>query len=328
MQTIISLVQKRKDFRFFVSILTVFFYAFQHPLTNPFYRTVAQDSVGQMRALLICEAALLIAYLGLLTISEVRIGIKKIIFDINSFGVIILSMITGYASLYTYMIAQSSLSPNELSMILNASPMTSVAVAFIISRQKFDRSYFIVASILSIFIVGLTYFYSDKNQYWSFDLSGYTAALLTPALFYTTIQIIAEKFKDNPQKLIGAITFSSILGSSLMMMVIGVYFLQSDISFHYDKANYLIVVLMIIGTVVPAFFGRILYHITLEVYKRSQEQISIQFYLIPAFTVSISYVLYRIYPEATQEPKLYQLSGIVVVVGVLMIYSEYKKRNK
>jgi hypothetical protein len=232
----------------------------------------------------------------------------------------------GLSGLLLYNFGLSTAHPIVISAILNLSPFWAALVARIVSKKRIPISPPIFFGCLAGGFIGamaIPWSQLDETTAPSMaDLAhgflhgGWIYAIPVPVASALGGTLIGKWFSKYDESAAIAANFVASTGV-LIPVTVFVLYIRSELSFGQPLA----IVLMIVGTIVAASFGRVLYQVALTVTDNDNGYVTMFFLLVPALTSLISLVLSFWIPDLHFAVGPLFFFGLVLNGASLFIFS-------
>lgn len=232
----------------------------------------------------------------------------------------------GLSGLLLYNFGLSTAHPIIISAILNLSPFWAALVALIISNKKIPISPLIFFGCLAggfIGAIAIPWSQMDETNAPSmselangFIHGGWIYAIPVPVFSALGGTLIGKWFSkyDESAAIAANFVFSTVV---LIPTTILILYNRSELSFGQPLA----IGLMIIGTIIAASLGRVLYQIALTVTDNDNGYVTMFFLLVPALTSLISLALSWWVPDLRFVVGPLFLFGLLLNASSLFIFS-------
>jgi drug/metabolite transporter (DMT)-like permease len=273
------------------SVATAFLLATQEP-----FSFLAAERLNSLQFVCLTQIALLTSLPLLLARAESRRDFLALLSDASNIWKLAVILGVGLSGLLLYNFGLSNAHPIIVSAILNLSPFWAALVARIISKKQIPISRPIFFGCLAGGFIGamaIPWSQLDRANAPSLgDLAynmihgGWIYAVPVPifsALGGTLIGKWFSKYDESAAIAANFLISTVVLIPTTLLALYG----RSEISFGQPLA----VGLMIVGTIVAASFGRVLYQISLTVTDNDNGFVTMFFLLVPALTSLISLAL-------------------------------------
>ena len=301
------------------SLITAFLLATQEP-----FSFLAAKRLNAVQFVCLTQIALLLS-IPLLTLHPVsRRDFVALLGDRSNYGKLAGIFAIGMSGLLFYDLGLSNAHPIIISAVLNLSPFWAALVALIISRVPIPVSPAIFFSCL----VGA--FIGAMAVAWSQIAAAPTAGELADNLLHGSwvYAIPIPIFSALGGTLIGkwfakydksATIAANFLASAAVLIPITVIILYRRSELQFDQL--LAIVLMIVGTIVAASVGRVLYQIALTVTGGDNGFVTMFFLLVPALTGLISLPLAWWIADLHFAVGPAYFLGLAVIAASLLLFS-------
>jgi drug/metabolite transporter (DMT)-like permease len=270
------------------AVVTALLFATQEP-----FSALAAKRLTPLQFVFLTQTALLLA-VPLFTIRAAsRRDLKTLLLDVSNYGKLAILFGIGLSGLLLYKLGLSNAHPIIISAILNLSPFWAALVALLISKKAIPVSPMIFFGCLAAAFVGaMAVAWSQIGDAEKGSVGALVDNILhgswiyafpIPILTALSGTLIGKWFvKYDPAAAVAAnfILSGLIIAPASFVILYSRSELQSD--------QYLAIALMVIGTIVAAALGRVLYQIALAATDNDNGFVTMFFLLVPALTSLIS----------------------------------------
>jgi hypothetical protein len=300
-------------------LITAFLLATQEP-----FSFLAARRLNTLQFVCLTQIALLLS-IPLLTFHAVsRRDFVALLAERSNYGKLAIIFAIGMTGLLLYNLGLSNAHPIIISAVLNLSPFWAALVALLISRVPIPVSPPIFFSCLAGAFIGA------MAVAWSQVAAAPTMGELTDNLLHGSWiyaipipicsalggTLIGKWFARYDES---AAIAANFLASAVVLIPISVFILYWRSEFQFDQV--LAIVLMIVGTIIAASVGRVLYQIALTVTGGDNGFVTMFFLLVPALTglISLSLSPWIADLHFAIGPAFY--CGLAVIAASLLLFS-------
>jgi drug/metabolite transporter (DMT)-like permease len=270
------------------SLTTAFLLATQEP-----FSFLAAKRLSATQFVCLTQIALLLSIPLLLSRTVSRRDFVALLTDRANFGKLAVILAIGLCGLLLYNLGLSNAHPIIISAVLNLSPFWAALVALVISRKPIPLSPAIFFSCLAgAFIGAMAVAWSQigganrpsMNELTDNILHGsWIYAVPIPIISALNGTLIGKWFRKYDESAAIAANFA-VANLVLIPTTIAILYHNSQLQFDQAPA----ILLMIIGTIIAAAVGRVVYQISLTVTDNDNGFVTMFFLLVPALTSLIS----------------------------------------
>jgi drug/metabolite transporter (DMT)-like permease len=303
------------------SLATAFLLATQEPFSFP-----AAARLTSVQFVCLTQVALLVS-IPLLTLHpNSRRDFFAILRDPSHYGKLALILAIGICGLLLYNRGLSNSHPIIIAAILNMSPFWAALVALLISRVPIPVSptiFFscLVAAFLGAMAVAWSQIggavKSTMSEVWDNLLHGsWVYAIPVPICSALGGTLIGKWFSEYDES--GTIAANFLVSTSILIPVtLFILYTRSELQFNQPAA----IILMMIGTIIAASMGRVLYQIALSTTGNDNGFVTMFFLLVPALTGLISLPLSWWIADLgfTADPVFFL--GLLAIAASLLLFS-------
>jgi drug/metabolite transporter (DMT)-like permease len=313
----------RTDYRLgsLYSLATAFLLATQEP-----FSFLAARRLSAMQFICLTQIALLVSLPLLLSRPVSRRDFVALLSDRSNLGKLAIIFGVGMSGLLLYNLGLSNAHPIIISAILNLSPFWAALVARVVSGKSIPISPMIFFGCLAAgFIGAMAIPYSqmqDANMPSIHDLTGdllhagWIYAIPIPifsALGGTLIGKWFAKYDESAAIAANFVVSTAVLIPSTLIIL----YARSAV----PTGEPLAIALMIIGTIIAASLGRVLYQISLTATDNDNGFVTMFFLLVPALTSLISLALSWWIPDLHFVAGSLFYFGLALNSGALLLFS-------
>ncbi len=305
-----------------LSVITAFMLATQEP-----FSFLAAERLSTLQFVCLTQIALLIS-IPLLTLQATSgRDFIALLRDGSNYGKLAVIFAIGMSGLLLYNFGLSNAHPIIISAILNLSPFWAAAVALMISRVPIPVSptvffgCFAGAFIGAMAVAWSQLGYADRptiSQLADNFLHGsWVYAIPIPlcsALGGTLIGKWFAKYEES------AAVAANFFVANLLLIPATVFILYRRSELQFDNQP-VAIILMIVGTIVAASVGRVLYQVALTVTGADNGFVTMFFNLVPALTALISLVLSRWIVDLHFAADPMFFVGLALIAASLLLFS-------
>jgi drug/metabolite transporter (DMT)-like permease len=303
------------------SIITAFLIATQEPFSS-----LAAKHLNSVQFIFLTQASLVVSVPLLLSRKVSRRDFIAIMKDSSSIWKILILSVIGLSGLFLYNFSLTNAHPIIISAVLNFSPFWAALVAMLISRKSIPVSPLIFFScLIGAFIGAMAVAWSqigEANRPSMSDLTdnilhgSWPYAIPIPLLSALGGTLIGKWFAKYDES--AAIAANFVATSSVLIPVtIVILYLRSELF----PDQFLAILLMIVGTIIAASIGRVMYQVSLTVTDNDNGFVTMFFLLVPALTSLISLVLSLWIPTLKFVAGPMFFCGLLVIAASLLLFS-------
>lgn len=275
------------------SVVTAFLLATQEP-----FSFLAAKRLTTLQFVCLTQIALLIS-IPLLTLPRrlSRSDFVALLGNVSNYGKLAVLFAIGLAGLLLYNFGLSNANPVIIAAVVNLSPFWAALVAKFISRVPFPVSPIVFfGCFLGAFIGAMAVAWSQIGEGARPTMSDLTANLLHASWLYaipvpictalgaTLIHKWFAKYDDT------AAIAANFLVANVVLIPTTVFLLYSRSKLQFGD-EYTAIALMIVGTILAASVGRVLYQVALSVTGGDNGFVSMFFNAVPALAAFISLIM-------------------------------------
>lgn len=305
------------------SVVTAFLLATQEP-----FSALAAKRLSPMNFVCVTQCALLLSIPLLILPAASRRDFFALIFDFSNLAKLSLLFLIGLCGLLLYDLGLSNAHPIIIAAILNLSPFWAALIGLLISKKPIPVSPVIFFGCLAVAFIGaMTIAWSqtdNSNRLSISDLannilhSSWVYAIPIPIFFALSGTLIGQWFKKFDDS--AAIAANFMISALLLIPATLLISYVRQGSFINDQQEPAIILLMV-GTLVAAAAGRVLYQVALTVTKNDNGFVTMFFLLVPALTCLISIPLSWRIAELRFIAGPMFFSGLLAVAAPLVFFS-------
>jgi drug/metabolite transporter (DMT)-like permease len=313
----------RADYRLgtLYATATVLLLATQEPFSS-----LAAKTLSYTQFICLTQIALLISIPLLITRAASRRDFLALLKDTSNYWKLLVILALGVAGLFLYERALSNAHPIIVVAVLNLSPFWATLVAWLIARKKIPVSHVVFYSCLTAAFLGaVAVVWSQMEDSNRPSMSGIVDNLLhgtwvyaipIPLLSALNGTLIGKWFGRYDES--GAIA-ANFAVANLFLIPATVFILYRQGELYSDQ--YLAIGLMIVGTIIAASVGRVLYQIALTATGYDNGFVTTFFSLVPALTALISVPLSLWIPDLHFRIGPMFFLGLAAICGALLVFS-------
>jgi drug/metabolite transporter (DMT)-like permease len=270
------------------SLATAFLLATQEP-----FSFLAARRLNAMQFVCLTQIALLLSIPILLTRSVSRRDFLRLLSDPSNIGKFAAIFAIGLSGLLLYNLGLSHAHPIVISAILNLSPFWAAMVARVVSNKPIPISPVIFFGCLAGGFVGamaIPWSQMAPGEMPSFDelahsaiYGGWLYAVPIPIFSALGGTLIGKWFAKYDES--AAIAANFVISSSALLPIAAIILYERS---ELPSGEPLAIALMIMGTIIAASLGRVLYQISLTVTDNDNGFVTMFFLLVPTLTSLIS----------------------------------------
>jgi drug/metabolite transporter (DMT)-like permease len=272
------------------SVATAALLAMQHP-----FSALAATRLGGAEFICITQIVLLLSVPFLLRSEDSRRDFRTLITSATYLKQFAALLVIGLLGLLLYFVGLSKAHPVVVSAILNLSPFWAALVALYVAKKSIPTSWTLFYGCLAVAFVGamMIAFSQIADAPSSLITSLREASLLGPWLYAVPVPIlyalsgslIGKWFAKFDDSACIAVTFTT--GASVLIPATLVFsYVHGDLAANMAMTS--AIVLLVIGTVLSASIGRLIYQISLTTTANDNGFVTMFFMLIPALTCLLS----------------------------------------
>jgi drug/metabolite transporter (DMT)-like permease len=304
-----------------LSITTAFLIATQEPFSS-----LAATQLNFVQFICLTQIALLLSVPMLVFRKTSRADLVAIMKDFRNYWKLLVIFMIGMSGLLLYNIGLSNAHPIIISAVLNLSPFWAALVALLISRKAIPVSPVIFfGCLIAAFAGAMAVAWSqigDADRPSMGDLADnivhgtWPYAIPIPLLSALGGTLIGKWFAQYDES---ASIAANFLASSLILIpsTIVILYIRSELL----PNQLLAIILMLIGTIIAASIGRVLYQISLTVTDNDNGFVTMFFLLVPALTSLISFALSFWIPTLRFVAGPMFFLGLAVIAASLLLFS-------
>jgi hypothetical protein len=303
------------------AVATALLFAIQEPFSS-----LAARRLTPLQFVCLTQVALLIS-VPLLTMRAVsRRDFAALLLDFSNYGKFAALIAIGLCGLLLYNLGLSNAHPIIISAILNLSPFWAALVALTISRKAIPVSPAVFFGCLAAAFVGaMAVAWSQLGGANGLSVSKladnvlhgtWIYAVPIPILTALSGTLIGKWFAKYDDSAAVAANFV-LSGFTIIPVALLVLYERSEL--HSDQ--FLAIILMIIGTIVAASIGRVLYQISLSATDNDNGFVTMFFLLVPALTSLISLPLSWWIPDLHFVAGPMFFGGLLAIAASLLLFS-------
>ena len=287
---------------------------------------LAAKRLGVTQFVFLTQVALLMSIPLLIAHATSRRDLILLLKDTGNYGKLGVLFAAGMTGLLTFKLGLSNAHPIIISAIINLQPFWAAAVAFLIARVPIPVSpAMFFGCLIAAFLGAMAVAWSqvgvtdrpDLRQLADSALHGsWLYAIPVPICSALSGTLVCKWFAKYDKF---AAVSANFLVSALVLIPISGFMLYQNANLDFGQA--FPVVLMIIGTIVAASLGRVLYQTALSVTANDNGFVTMFFLLIPALTALISLLLSRWISDLHFSVSLMFFVGLAVVTASLLLFS-------
>jgi drug/metabolite transporter (DMT)-like permease len=287
---------------------------------------LAAKRLGVTQFVFLTQVALLMSIPFLIAHATSRRDLILLLKDTGNYGKLGVLFAAGMTGLLTFKLGLSNAHPIIISAIINLQPFWAAAVAFLIARVPIPVSpAMFFGCLIAAFLGAMAVAWSqvgvtdrpDLRQLADSALHGsWLYAIPVPICSALSGTLVCKWFAKYDES---AAVSANFLVSALVLIPISGFMLYQNANLDFGQA--FPVVLMIIGTIVAASLGRVLYQTALSVTANDNGFVTMFFLLIPALTALISLLLSRWISDLHFSVSLMFFVGLAVVTASLLLFS-------
>ncbi len=287
---------------------------------------LAAKRLGVTQFVFLTQVALLMSIPLLIAHATSRRDLILLLKDTGNYGKLGVLFAAGMTGLLTFKLGLSNAHPIIISAIINLQPFWAAAVAFLIARVPIPVSpAMFFGCLIAAFLGAMAVAWSqvgvtdrpDLRQLADSALHGsWLYAIPVPICSALSGTLVCKWFAKYDES---AAVSANFLVSALVLIPISGFMLYQNANLDFGQA--FPVVLMIIGTIVAASLGRVLYQTALSVTANDNGFVTMFFLLIPALTALISLLLSRWISDLHFSVSLMFFVGLAVVTASLLLFS-------
>jgi drug/metabolite transporter (DMT)-like permease len=303
------------------SVSTAFLLATQEPFSFP-----AAKHLSSLQFVCLTQVALLVSIPLLTWHANSRRDFIALLKDRSNYGKLAVIFALGMCGLLLYNLGLSNAHPIIISAILNLSPFWAALVALLLSRVPIPVSPIIFFScLMGAFVGAMAVAWSQIGgaskptiaELGDNVLHGsWIYAIPVPIFSALGGTLVGKWFNKYDES--GAIAANFLFSTSILIpSTIFILYIRGELHFYQIAA----VILMMIGTIIAASLGRVLYQIALSTTGNNNGFVTMFFLLVPALTGLISLPLSWWIPDLhfTVDPMFFL--GLVVIAASLLLFS-------
>ena len=287
---------------------------------------LAAKRLGVTQFVFLTQVALLISIPLLIARATSRRDLILLLKDTGNYGKLGVLFAAGMIGLLTFKLGLSNAHPIIISAIINLQPFWAAAVALLIARVPIPVSpAMFFGCLIAAFLGAMAVAWSqvgdadrpDLRQLADSALHGsWLYAIPVPICSALSGTLVCKWFAKYDES---AAISANFLVSALVLIPITGFMLYQNANLDFGRA--FPVVLMIIGTIVAASLGRVLYQTALSVTANDNGFVTMFFLLIPALTALISLPLSWWIGDLHFSVSLMFFVGLTVVIASLLLFS-------
>jgi hypothetical protein len=305
----------------FYAVTTAFLLAVQEPFSS-----LAARRLSATQFVCATQVALFLS-IPLLTLRAAsRRDFFALLLDFSNYGKFLTLFVIGLSGLLFYKLGLSNAHPIIISAVLNLSPFWAALVALLISGKPIPVSAAIFFSCLAgAFFGAMAVAWSQIGGGGKPSMSelvdnilhgSWIYAIPIPIISALSGTLIGKWFAGRDES---ATIAANLLLSTSSSIIVCVFIMYQNSEFHTDQV--FAIILMMIGTVVAAAAGRVLYQISLTVTGNDNGYVTMFFLLVPALTSLISLPLSWWIADLhfVADPLFY--FGLLIIAASLLLFS-------
>ena len=297
------------------SVTTAFLLATQHP-----FSALAAKKLSTAQFVCVTQFALLCSVPLLLLSSATRRDVWLIVTDASNLGKLLLLFVIGLAGLVSYNYGLSNAHPILIAAILDLSPFWAALVALVVSRKSIPISPIIFSGCLVVAFSGaMIVAWSQTENSGSVSIKAleqatlrgtWVYALPVPIFFALSGTLVGQWFSKFEESASVAVMF--VLSAAILIpSALFISHLRSESL--TNPAELPAISLLLIGTLVAAAAGRVVYQMALTATNNDNGFVSMFLLLAPAITCLLSI------PMSWWLPDLNFIAGPMFFLGLSLI---------
>ena len=319
----IAISRKKYKLGALYSVITAFLLATQHP-----FSALAAKKLSTAQFVCVTQFALLCSVPLLLLSSTTRRDILLIVTDASNIAKLLVLFVIGIAGLVSYSYGLSNAHPILIAAILDLSPFWAALVALIVSRKSIPVSPIIFSGCLAVAFSGaMIVAWSQTEISGSVSIKALEQAILRgtwiyalplPIFFALSGTLVGKWFSKFEEAASVAAMF--VLSASILIpSTLFISHLRSESL--VDTAKLPAISLLLIGTLVAAAAGRVVYQMALTVTNNDNGFVSMFLLLTPAITCLLSIPMSWWLPELNFVAGQLFFLGLLLIAAPLLIFS-------
>jgi drug/metabolite transporter (DMT)-like permease len=307
----------KKNYRLGVlySVVTAFLLATQHP-----FSAIAAKKLSTAQFIGVTQFALLASVPLLLLSPATRSDMYKLASDPANWWKLLALFAIGVAGLVSYNYGLSMAHPIIIAAVLNLSPFWAALVALIVSRKAIPVSPLVFFVCLLVAFIGalvVAWSQSEKGESSSFQAIEQAAlhgswiyAVPVPIFFALSGTLVGKWFAKFEEAATVAVMF--VLSAAILIpAALAMSYLRAET--FADPADVPAIALLLIGTLIAAAAGRVVYQMALTATANDNGFVSMFLLLVPALTCLLSI------PMSWWIPDLKFIAGPTFFLGLALI---------
>lgn len=297
------------------SVFTALLLSTQHP-----FSAVAARKLSTAQFVCVTQFALLASVPLLLLSPTARRDFCAIAGNIANLGKLLALFVVGVAGLVSYNIGLSNAHPVIIAAVLDLSPFWAALVALLVSRKSIPVSPLIFFACLSIAFIGaMTVAWSQTDEPGGSSIEALRRSLFqgswiyaipVPVFFALSGTLVGQWFSKFDESASVAVMFTL---SALILIPGALYISHLRSESLTDPAKLPAVALLLIGTLIAAAAGRVVYQMALTATSNDNGFVSMFLLLVPAITCLLSV------PMSWWIPDLRFVAGPMFFIGLFLI---------
>ena len=266
----------------------------------------------------VTEAVLLLCVPFMIRTPQSRKQFRSLVSSASNLGKFAILLLIGLAGILLYVLGLGRGNPIVISAVLNLDPFWAAIVAYLIAGKQIPTSLLSFALCLVVAVAGAMLLAMSQTNAHSISLQMFNSdailaaavALPVPVLWALSGTFMSKWFSNFDEYACVAVTFA-MAGAVVIPVALAIAYLQSGL--HVENGALPAIGLLVIGTILSAAVGRVLYQRSLTITDNNNGFVSMFFLLIPAFTCVLSLAM---------SPWIEQLKfsvGPFFFVGLLLI---------
>jgi hypothetical protein len=302
-----------------LGVATAFLLSVQEPMSSLAARQLDGDAF-----VLVTQVSLALSVPLLLGSARARRDLGKILGQRSSYPRLAVIFALGMTGLVLYKLGLAGAHPIIIAAIFNLSPFWAAIVARLVTGTRIPVATPIFAICLTAAFCGaMTVAWSQLrgasaggDMMASLLRGSWVFAVPIPILSALNGTLIAKWFGEFDER--AAIAVNFLAPAVVLIPLTGLWVAESGAVHAADAPA---ILLMMLGSVVAASFGRVVYQIALTATAGDNGFVTMFFLLVPALTGLVSWPLSLAIPSLAVHIDIAFFSGLALIAGALVVFS-------